>query len=380
MNTQVTVDKLQKTKKGQLRIMRTGVLYQDDGTVSYVPESVLRDAAPNFKNTPLRNEHEGEIVGVITDAYYEAPYLKGNYIIYADGLSIQNQEISAGYYIMPENMISGIWQDDMGIMGEKGKSYEFDSTYTKILPNHVAIVPRGRAGANVRLNVDSLNLDKTLEDNTMRRTILKSDAKKVKEEETPIVADDPTVEELPIVEEVVADEPIIEPTVEEVVSDPVEEEPVVEVASEAPAYVELSAFDAVLELVKQLNDTVDSIAGMRQDAIATFEVENQNKFKRRLGLARMVDRLGIEASDDELASSDEAALTGKIANILGIDIDESLDAYSQISMAIKLADQIAEKRVDSAPTIVTSKTTEPKARVVYNERTGITTLYPKNKK
>ncbi len=380
--TPVFIDPLQMTKKGSLRIMRRGVLTQDDGTISYVPERVLIDAASSFSNTPLRNEHEGQIVGTITNAYYEAPYLKGDYIIFEDGFNISNEEISAGYYAMPELNKKGEWEDDEGVIGDKGIRYKYDSIYTKILPNHVAIVPRGRAGSNVAINLDSaenINIDKT---DNMPKTILKEDAKKLREE-SEALAKEALNEET--VEENVENETLKTDTIEEIKEEIKETETVAEETKEqikeeviVPDPATNSAMDTLLAVIKKLELKVDGLATLKQDSLGVYQVADKNNFKRRLGIARMMDSLSVAYTEDELVDAEEEVLTQRIASSMGVELDPKLDGYSQLSMAAKMASTI--RRNDALPTIVKETKSDSNNRIVYNADSGITTLLPKPKK
>lgn len=122
----------------------------------YRPASELEKAVPTFNGLPLMLEHwdmdadtignvKEHVVGSLgTDANYEAPYLT-NSITITDSKAIEAiengtfKELSAGYTCKLD-MTGGIFD---------GQSY--DGVMREIKGNHVALVPEGRAGHDVKV-------------------------------------------------------------------------------------------------------------------------------------------------------------------------------------------------------------------------------------
>ena len=112
----------------------------------------LAKAAPTFNNLPLLNKHvrtsaddpqKDAIVGSTgTDASYDAPYLKNSLVVW-DASAIagvrtgEQRELSASYHYVAD-MTPGIYEGG-----------PYDGRMTEIVGNHVALVPVGRAGADV---------------------------------------------------------------------------------------------------------------------------------------------------------------------------------------------------------------------------------------
>lgn len=65
-----------------------------------------------------------------------------------------HRQLSVGYTCILD-WTPGVWVDEFGVMGEKGKSYEYDCIQRDIKGNHVALVPLARAG-NVATITDSV--------------------------------------------------------------------------------------------------------------------------------------------------------------------------------------------------------------------------------
>jgi hypothetical protein len=122
----------------------------------YRPADEIEKSAETFNGLPVMLNHwnfdantigevKDKVVGSLgTDARWEAPYLKNSLIITdADAIAkIEDgsySELSASY-LCDVDMTGGIWQ---------GKTY--DGIMTGIIGNHVALVPEGRAGHDVRI-------------------------------------------------------------------------------------------------------------------------------------------------------------------------------------------------------------------------------------
>jgi hypothetical protein len=122
----------------------------------YRPAEELKKAVPTFNGLPLMLEHwdmdadtignvKEHVVGSLgTDANYEAPYLT-NSITIIDAKAIEAvengtfKELSAGYTCKLD-MTGGIFD---------GQAY--DGVMREIKGNHVALVPEGRAGHDVKV-------------------------------------------------------------------------------------------------------------------------------------------------------------------------------------------------------------------------------------
>lgn len=122
----------------------------------YRPAEELEKAVPTFNGLPLMLEHwdmdadtignvKEHVVGSLgTDADYEAPYLT-NSITIIDAKAIEAvengtfKELSAGYTCKLD-MTGGIFDDQA-----------YDGVMREIKGNHVALVPEGRAGHDVKV-------------------------------------------------------------------------------------------------------------------------------------------------------------------------------------------------------------------------------------
>lgn len=116
------------------------------------PADELAKAATTFNNQPILSvhrphsaeDHRPELVvgSTGTDSKFSDPYLTTSLVIF-DGAAIagiesgQNRELSCGYY----------YRADMTPGNYKGTAY--DGVMRDIRANHIALVPQGRAGADV---------------------------------------------------------------------------------------------------------------------------------------------------------------------------------------------------------------------------------------
>ena len=115
------------------------------------PEELAK-AAPSFNNIPLLSEHvpvtvddhrPGLVVGATgSDAEFKAPYLRNSLVVWAaDAIAgIENdeqRELSCAYRYIPD-MTSGTYEGE-----------PYDGVMRQIQGNHVALVPKGRAGSDV---------------------------------------------------------------------------------------------------------------------------------------------------------------------------------------------------------------------------------------
>lgn len=164
----IRMDKAERTQQGFLRIpaylTRTGVFnYRNaDGTTSkqlrhpddvFKPESIL-----TLQGVPFTNEHpkglvdpkslKKDLVGWVGDTIeIDTIYLKG-FVTVADATAIDDvesgkKEVSCGYLA--------------DVVDEKGfyNGEEYNCRQTNIVYNHVSLVKKGRAGSNVKLQLDS---------------------------------------------------------------------------------------------------------------------------------------------------------------------------------------------------------------------------------
>ena len=113
----------------------------------------LAKAAPTFDNLPLLSRHEplsadkhpkGLVCGSTgTDCVFDGTYLKNSLVVWdnADIAGIETEQkyqLSAAYHYVPV-MGAGVTADGV----------PYDGIMTEIVGNHVALVPRGRAGGDV---------------------------------------------------------------------------------------------------------------------------------------------------------------------------------------------------------------------------------------
>lgn len=157
-------------------IARVGVqdYYTDDGKLErrLRPESEVMRSARTFSRAIITLNHpKGEFV----NSENASIYLRGlsSECIYKDGfldneLTITHSDaviaactthkwLSCGYWADIE-YASGVWIDELGVMGEVGKSYEYDSIQRNIRGNHIALVERARAGEKATIH-DGMQFD-----------------------------------------------------------------------------------------------------------------------------------------------------------------------------------------------------------------------------
>lgn len=135
------------------------------------PEEI-KASANEFENKPLTLDHPPESVNSLNSSRYMKGFVNG--VDYEDGwikadihitdeaaigaAETTHRQFSNGYYAEIKDE-SGLWTDDLGVMGEVGKVYEYDSVQTNIVGNHVALVTRARAGNNATFVADGLDED-----------------------------------------------------------------------------------------------------------------------------------------------------------------------------------------------------------------------------
>lgn len=141
----------------------------------------LKKAAKTFDGMPLLMNHhktnaenpakEYTVGSTGTDAVFEKPYLK-NSITVTDAEAIkaiengEAQEISCAYRFKPD-FTSGEY------IAEDGSKIHYDFIMRDIEANHVALVPRGRAGSDVRVADSNEFINKATEKE--RRNLMKFD-------------------------------------------------------------------------------------------------------------------------------------------------------------------------------------------------------------
>jgi uncharacterized protein len=119
----------------------------------------LRKAAPTFRGLPLLSEHVFTsarsldptlIVGTIgSDAKFEYPYLKNSVHVWArsaiSGIESESRKALSAAYLFSADMTPGEFD------GEK-----YDGVMRGIVGNHVALVPKTRAGVDVAIGAIAL--------------------------------------------------------------------------------------------------------------------------------------------------------------------------------------------------------------------------------
>lgn len=164
----VRLDKAERTPQGFLKIpaflTRTGVFkyYNADGSITRQlrhPDDVFKqDSIETLAGVPFTNEHPKGLVdpknlkktvaGWIGDKIeIDSIYLKGTVTV-ADATAIDEvesgkKEVSCGY--------TADITDESGFYNGE----QYDCRQTNIVYNHVSLVKKGRAGSNVKLQLDS---------------------------------------------------------------------------------------------------------------------------------------------------------------------------------------------------------------------------------
>lgn len=140
--------------------------------MGYRPGEELEKAAPTTNRLPIQRRHHDEsaeapakdtrIGSMGSDGRFEAPYLI-NSLAFTDAEAIEEIEsgeaceLSLGYVYDPD-FTPGTWE---------GIPYDF--VMRNIKANHLALVPRGRAGRDVVVaDADSINIQREGEDMTKR--------------------------------------------------------------------------------------------------------------------------------------------------------------------------------------------------------------------
>lgn len=187
------IGKVRRTDEGFLiapaNLTRTGVFeyLNADGTVRreirrpsdvFSPESLASyDRKPITRDHPTQKVTSANatklLVGVVSNpsraddgkhvaaevTIYDAPTIAA--------IDAGTRELSPGYDVREEPIPGGSWIDEAGEIGPAGQTYRADLFQRDILVNHVAVLPRGRAGNGASIRLDSAG-DQILE--TLERT------------------------------------------------------------------------------------------------------------------------------------------------------------------------------------------------------------------
>lgn len=157
------------------RIARIGVQnYVKDGKLVRelrLPEEVIK-SVESFRNALITLNHPSELVtadnsekynkGFVPDCNYaQDGWIHSDFHITnkdaVEAAIATHRQLSCGYTCDLEQS-SGVWKDELGVMGEKNKEYEYDCIQRNILGNHVALVERARAGDNARFDSDETDV------------------------------------------------------------------------------------------------------------------------------------------------------------------------------------------------------------------------------
>lgn len=151
-----------------VKVQKHGILVYPDGQRRYLPKEVLKAALDSLKSVVITRLHPAEKQvnpdnvdrlrkGYIKeDVEFDGTYNKGNAVVTDKGLIddiLQRRltEASMGY---PFELDATPGKAEMG---------EYDAIYTWINYNHLAVVPVGRAGADVKFELDHKG-EKTMSD------------------------------------------------------------------------------------------------------------------------------------------------------------------------------------------------------------------------
>jgi hypothetical protein len=156
------------------RVARVGVQnYWKDGKLVRElrrPENV-KASVDSFRNSLVTLDHPKELVtadnasqhqkGFVPDCYYGDDGWIHAKLHITDKTAINaaiatHKQLSCGYTCNLKQK-SGIWKDELGVMGVVGKEYEYDVEQEDIGGNHIALVERARAGDNARFDSDDEN-------------------------------------------------------------------------------------------------------------------------------------------------------------------------------------------------------------------------------
>jgi uncharacterized protein len=149
--------------RAKAKIARIGVQeYYQDGKIIRelrLPEEV-KASAISFSHQIVTLDHPSVFVdsgnaqhyskGLSGEIAYKDGWLVGNVTVtHLDAVNAAqttHKQFSNGYYTTLEGT-AGEWVDELGVMGESGKSYQYDCIQRNIEGNHIALVKKARAGS-----------------------------------------------------------------------------------------------------------------------------------------------------------------------------------------------------------------------------------------
>ncbi len=134
---------------------------QQDGTLirEFRPPDEVQTSVASLSDIPITIDHPEKPVnptnykdlskGHTSPCRYEDGLVKTRLnVMDQEGVKVAlstHRQLSVGYTCRLD-WIPGIWIDELGLAGEKGKSHEYDCIQRDIKGNHVALVPFARAG------------------------------------------------------------------------------------------------------------------------------------------------------------------------------------------------------------------------------------------
>lgn len=171
-------------------IARVGVQeYYENGKIirEYRPPDEVEKSAITFVDKPITVDHPPELKvtanntdkrlkGVVKDSFFVDGTVDANLLItHADAVQAAmstHRQLSCGYECDYEET-SGVWLDELGLAGEKGKEYPYDRIQRNIVGNHLALVRLGRAGAVASIRNDDVSIINSVIDTfTMTKTYI----------------------------------------------------------------------------------------------------------------------------------------------------------------------------------------------------------------
>ena len=184
----IKLPRVTKTKEGYLRgdavVTRTGVFeYRNaDGTIRKElrhPDDVFKtDSLNTLKMIPITDDHPPVFVDASNAAKFSSGYTGENYDV------LNNKDIAVTLTVTHNDLINKILvgqkpEISMGytvdLIPEKGvfDGVDYDYRQTNIVYNHLASVPRGRAGRDARFRFDGAFASEDLIEITLKKEVLK---------------------------------------------------------------------------------------------------------------------------------------------------------------------------------------------------------------
>lgn len=149
--------------KATARIGRVGVQeYVDsDGTIfrELRTPTDIENSVQSFSDLPITLNHPPSMInesnadslvkGFNSQCSYQDGWLISSIRIHKkdaiEAATTTHKQFSLGYWSELKDE-SGVWIDELGVQGEKGKTYPYDRIQTNHQGNHLALVPKARAG------------------------------------------------------------------------------------------------------------------------------------------------------------------------------------------------------------------------------------------